>query len=108
MFRKLFREQFKRDPSAHELLGYDTMLLAATVTRSTVNSDEVLEKFEQLRQFRGGAGSVFLKGDGNISRPIYINRLICPEPDGPAKISYELTMPPERQTDVTPKQQPLW
>ena len=107
MFRKLFREQFNRVPTAHELLGYDTMLLAAAVTRSTVNSDEVLEKFDQLRQFQGGAGSVFLKEEGNISRPIYINRLLYPKPAGPAKISYELTMPPERQTDVTPKQ-PLW
>ena len=103
-FRKLFQEQFKRPATAYEMLGYDTMLLAAMVSRSTANSGEVLEKIEHLRQFQGGAGNVYLKKNGNVSRPIFINRLAFPKPAGPAKISYELTLPPDRKVDVTPKQ----
>ena len=86
------------------MLGYDTMLLAAIITRETANSDEVLQKMEQLRQFQGGAGNVYLKKNGNVSRPIFINRLFFQKPAGPAKIVYELTLPPDRKIDVTPKQ----
>ena len=106
-FRTLFREKFNRTATAYEMLGYDTMLLAAMVTRETANSDEVLTKIEQLRQFQGGAGNVYLKKSGNVSRPIFINRLAFPKPAGPAKIAYELTIPADRLVDVTPKQ-PTW
>lgn len=107
LFRKLFEERFKRTPSAHEMLGYDALLLAAMTTRGTANSAEVLEKFEQLRQFQGGAGGVFLKKDGEISRPIAVCRVLFPKPAGPAKFSYELTIPADREVDVTFKQS-LW
>lgn len=107
LFQNLFREQFKRAPGVYEMLGFDTMLLAATVTRGTASSEEVLTKFAQHRHFQGGAGRVFLKPDGNISRAIYINRVLYNPPSGPARFCYERTVPPNRETTVNPKQT-LW
>ena len=105
-FPALFRELFGRTPGVYEMLGHDSMLLAAMGSRSTADSHEILEKMSRLRQVQGGAGAIYLKKDGSISRPIYINRVLYPNPAGPAKIAYELTIPPEREMDVEPKQTP--
>jgi hypothetical protein len=107
LFWKLYLEQNKRPPTVYEMLGFDSMLLAAAVTRATSGSEDVLMKFEQLRQFHGGAGTVFLKEGGDVSRPVYINRVFYRKPAGPAEFRYERTIPPNREVNVSPKQN-LW
>lgn len=93
-FHRLFREQYRTDPSVYEALGYDALMMAATATRGTANSAEVLEKFSRLREFDGAAGKVFRKADGDVLRPTYINRIV-PGPDGNLRFKFETIIRPE-------------
>ena len=97
-FYRLFTSRFKYVPSVHEVLGFDALLMAAIVTRATANTDEVLEKFSRLREFRGAAGPVFCKTGGDVLRPTCIDRVV-PKPDGGFQFKFETIIQPE--TDDT-------
>ena len=103
-FHKLFFELNKTPPTVYEALGFDAMLLAATVTRGTANSDEVLEKFSRLREFDGALGKVFLKDGGDVLRPACINRVIR-QPGGKIVFKFETAIPPERGDSVFPEEE---
>ncbi len=75
-FYRLFVEQTKTPPSVHEVLGYDAILLAATAAKNTTTSEEILENFSRIRQFNGATGVVYMVPGGDVSRKVYINRVI--------------------------------
>ena len=93
-FHRLFRELYHADPTVNEALGYDALLLAATATRGTKNTEEVLEKFSRLREFDGATGKIFRKADGNVLRPTCINRVV-PKPGGGLQFKFETIIRPE-------------
>ena len=97
-FRQLYAELHQTSPTVHEALGFDSLLLAATVTRGTANSGEVLEKFSRMREFDGALGRVLMKNNGELSRPTCITRVVR-SPEGKLKFKFETIIRPERDGD---------
>ncbi len=93
-FYKLFAERNHCPPTESDVLGYDAMILAATGVMGTRNSQEALEKFARIREFRGALGNIPLEKNGNVLRKAYMSKLVYQAP-GPAQFRYETVMQPE-------------
>jgi len=94
-FYRLFEQQNQCPPTEDEVLGFDALMLAASVSRGTANSAEVLQNFTRLQAFDGAGGPLALNQEGDVLRPACITRLIYQAP-GPAKFRFETIIRPEK------------
>ncbi len=86
-FCELYYNMYQREPNDNAALGYDALMLTYHATRDTVNSDEVLARFRQLRSFRGASGDLAVLPDGDVRRTVVMLQVV---PDGKGGMQFKL------------------
>ncbi len=72
-FVRLFQELNHREPSVNEALGFEAMMLMFMATREAYDSDQIRERFAQIRSYPGVSGEVQMAADGDSRRNVFIN-----------------------------------
>ncbi len=84
-FVRLFQELNHRAPSVNEALGFEAMMLMFMATREAYDSDQIRERFAQIRSYPGVSGEVQMTADGDSQRNIFIN-IVEPGADGKLEV----------------------
>ena len=72
-FVRLFQELNHTVPSVNEALGFEAMMLMFMATREAYDSDQIRERFAQIRSYPGVSGGVQMTADGDCRRNVFIN-----------------------------------
>ena len=79
-FKKRIMAAGYGEPTDNTVLGYDALLLLIPAIDDSDSSDEIVRRLGRIRALPGACDHLYLKENGDMIRPVYINEIASPAP----------------------------